>query len=73
MDKNGGVCIKSTLGHVTKGRYQVRRPQIVHSRGGGQIGSNLVHVVVECPLRSQDVVAILSLESFCNDTPRLLQ
>jgi hypothetical protein len=38
MDKNrgGGVSRKSMLGHVTKGRYYVKCPQLSTRGGGGQ-------------------------------------
>ena len=42
------VSRKSTLGHVTKGRYHVKCPQLsTQGEGGGQIRVNWVHVVIE--------------------------
>ena len=48
QEEGVGVSRKSMLGHVTKGRYHVKYPQLSTRGGEGvKIGQNLVHVVIE--------------------------
>ena len=48
MFKGGGGFFPA-FAHVDRGEGVCKMSTFVHSRGGG--GQNLVHVVVECPLR----------------------
>ena len=73
------VSRKSTLVHVTKGRYHVKYPQLSTRGGEGvKIGQNLVHVVIEWTLtvdkrQSQSNLHLNTAENFVFFLPRINQ